>query len=549
MSRTDRWLVTAGAVLVTAALASGVVHTDFWPPDEARVGEISREMLVSGRWRVPRLNGKPFLEEPPLFYWSQVLAFRAAGGPSTVAARLPGAIAAIGGVLCTALLASVLGAPASFAAIILATAPEYWWMARVGTQDAATAAATACCLGAFFVAWRTGRRSLLAVAVISAGVSFWLKGLLGPGLASVSILLFVGTAGRGRLRPSDLVAAAAALAALASLWIVLLWRSLGADAVYFFLVTNHLGRLAGASDTGHVRPTWYYLPNLALGLFPWSLTLPSALWGAWRARADRARWFSLIWATSMTLVLTLSASKRPQYLLPAYPAFALLIAQWWAHAVGQRSAPLTCWLVAGALVIICPLLALILSGLPTELVMAVAETTGHVTTAVAEVWRALAPPWWSWGAAILVCNAGLWFAAALRAGNPRQTMAGAAICLLVVHLVIELVTLPSFNPLASARPLGRRLAQIAERDVRLLAFGFPNREALSPFLFYAGRKIPELSSPERLEWLLRSRPSCALVHARAYATLAPSVPDLAHTDERIGGLSLVLLSGTTGGCE
>src|SRR2546428_7172943 len=94
MTLADRRLVASAATLATAALALGLARTDLWPPDETRVAEISREMLVDGSWLRPQLNGRPFLEEPPLFYWFQAGAFAAAGEPSAAAARWPAALSA-----------------------------------------------------------------------------------------------------------------------------------------------------------------------------------------------------------------------------------------------------------------------------------------------------------------------------------------------------------------------------------------------------------------------------------------------------------------------
>src|SRR5256886_9714904 len=79
MTRSDRRLLAVAAALATAALAVGIGRTDLWPPDETRVAEISREMRAERSWLVPRLNGTPFLEEPPLFYWLQAGAYRLGG--------------------------------------------------------------------------------------------------------------------------------------------------------------------------------------------------------------------------------------------------------------------------------------------------------------------------------------------------------------------------------------------------------------------------------------------------------------------------------------
>src|SRR5207247_5716653 len=132
---------------------------------------ISREMRAERTWLLPRLNGTPFLEEPPLFYWLQAGAYRLAGGPSAAAARWPATVAAVLGVLVTMALARAVGASAGIAALILATAPEYWWMARSGTPDTAAASATALALTFVLLAWHSGRRSLLAAQRAAGGTA------------------------------------------------------------------------------------------------------------------------------------------------------------------------------------------------------------------------------------------------------------------------------------------------------------------------------------------------------------------------------------------
>src|SRR5439155_11956029 len=165
-------------------------------------------------------------------------------------------------VLVTMALARAVGASAGIAGLILATAPEYWWMARSGTPDTAAASATALALTFFLLAWHSGRRSLLAAAAVAAGTAFWLKSLLGVGLASITIAAFLAWAGKGRLRTRDLLWAAAATGSGAALWLVLLWRAESGGAVAFFVVRiTSVGSWALRSKATSVRrsitcPTW-----------------------------------------------------------------------------------------------------------------------------------------------------------------------------------------------------------------------------------------------------------------------------------------------------
>src|SRR5262249_2024144 len=152
------------------------------------------------------------------------------------------------GVLVAAALARAVGVSAGIAGLVLATAPEYWWMARTGTPDTANASMAGLALVALYGAWRSGSTALLGVAVGAGVVAFWLKGLLGVGLGAGTALAFLTLAGRGRLRWRALVGAAILLAAGAAPWLVLLSREANGASVSFFLLANHLGRLVGAAD-------------------------------------------------------------------------------------------------------------------------------------------------------------------------------------------------------------------------------------------------------------------------------------------------------------
>src|SRR5204862_3970152 len=103
--------------------------------------------------------------------------------------------------------------------------------------------------------------------------------------------------------------AVVALAAIAVAWLAAVARAQGADAVGFFVVTNHVARLVGGTRAGHVRPPWYYIKNLAVDVLPWSIALPAALVAGWRRRNDPATRFVLLWAVVMAIALSVAATK------------------------------------------------------------------------------------------------------------------------------------------------------------------------------------------------------------------------------------------------
>src|SRR5206468_7424809 len=299
-----------------------------------------------------------------------------------------------------------------------------------------------------------------------AGTAFWLKSLLGVGLASITIAAFLAWVGRGRLRTRDVVWAAVATGSGAALWLVLLWRAEGGAPVAFFFLRNHLARLVGAPEEGHLRSVFYYVPNLALDLFSWSIALPAAVASAWQERGDPGRLFVLLWAGLMTLALTASASKRAHYLLPAYPALAVLVAGWWVRP-GERLLDRATWSsFAVVLLLACPGLGLVLLSLEPNVVTGMVETgSDHPMTLARKLLQAPTGAA-AWGAALFLVLLGLGFLAARPARNPAwaavAAAGGAAGCLIFIVIGV----LPQFDLFSSTRPWGEGLGRAARSGVR-----------------------------------------------------------------------------------
>ncbi len=532
--------LTLSAIAAVVVLASGIGRTDFVPPDEARVSEISREMTVAPTRTIPMLNGEPFLEEPPLFYWMQAAVFDAAGAASTALARVPSVAAAVAGVLATAALARVLGSSAALTVLVLATAPEYWWMARSATPDTTAAAAATAGLAAFFLAWRSGSRTWAAASVLAFGLAFWAKSLLPTGLIGATIASFLLWSGRGRLSWWALALMSAAVAGAAALWIGIVAHELGRDAVVFFLVKNHLHRLTGAGE-GHVRSIFYYVANVLLGFLPWSVALPAAGLAAWRERSRPERRFVLVWATSMVVLLSVSATKRAHYLLAAYPALATLVAQWWVDPWHGRRDRVSRGAVVVAAAIVPPLMTLVLLGMDVPRVAGVSarERADAIASGLADA-LLHEPPAWA-GAAVFAAL-GVALIVAARRGGWRTVAATMGVQLVAVHLLLTLIVLPRFDPYTSARTWGVRLGRLQSAGAQVVAFGFRGSETLAPFMFYAQRRFPAFDDVDGVVRAVADAPTCLFVPAKDADSILPALGDRMRLAERgtVGGAQLML---------
>ncbi len=96
----DRWLVILLVVLGLPITLLGLGSPALYDPHESLYAEVAREMVVRGDWLTPHLNGTRYLDKPPLFYWLIAIAYTVFG-VSEFSARLPIALAGLGGVLVT----------------------------------------------------------------------------------------------------------------------------------------------------------------------------------------------------------------------------------------------------------------------------------------------------------------------------------------------------------------------------------------------------------------------------------------------------------------
>jgi len=301
-------------------------------PDETRYAEIPREMLAARDLIVPRLNGVPYFEKPPLLYWANAASL-SAFGETPWAARLPTRLAGLGTALLVLWAAARRGGRSAglCAAIFFLSAPMGFLFSRANLTDGLlTFFFTACVLAGREAMQRReeGRRSAVASAFTGAAAAgaFLTKGLVGAFLPGAILLLFALATKRLRplLRALVLSPAPLVFLALAAPWFVLVGRR-HPGFLEFFFVHEHFARFA----TGAARrpgPVVYFVPVFLLGFLP---GIPFFLAGLRPRRdaeghRDEDVLFALLWFSTVFLFFSLSRSKLPPYLFPAIPAAALL---------------------------------------------------------------------------------------------------------------------------------------------------------------------------------------------------------------------------------
>jgi 4-amino-4-deoxy-L-arabinose transferase-like glycosyltransferase len=291
--------------------------------DESRYGEISREMVASGDWITPRLNGFKYFEKPPLQYWASAALFEVFGERDWVA-RLWTALVGFAGIAMVLYTANRLFGPpvGVYAAAVLAASPLYVLLGQVNTLDMSvtfflTAAIFAFALGHWLLFW-----AACAFAVLS-------KGLIGIVLPGGALFLYMlakrdrGLLGRMRLLPG-----LALFLVIAAPWFIAV-SAANAEFAHFFFIQEHFQRFTTQMHQ-RVHPVWYFLPVLAAGMAPWLVPLGHAALRALRRQSGRwtdAELLLWIWAIVVFAFFSASGSKLPPYILPIFPALAILAAR------------------------------------------------------------------------------------------------------------------------------------------------------------------------------------------------------------------------------
>ena len=337
-----RWLYPLALIALCCALyfwLLGLTPLDDF--DEAYYAEGAREMLARGDLGTPFYNGHPFLLKPILVYWLIAGAFRLFG-TTEFAARSASAFFAIMTVLATYWFGCrTLGRRAGFlAGLILAL--NYLWIdtAREAMIDMPLAAALVPAMFFLYCAVQDSatrkRRWYLAAAAL-LGIALLAKGPLAAGVVLLGFIAYLLSAGRlsNTIREAPLLSGLLLVSLVAAPWY--LYESIRhPDFLRVFFIQEHFGHLRG--ELARDEPWWGHLKNLFVGFYPWIAFVPAAFVYAFRQCArEHVLRFAAWWALVVVTAFSLAGAKLPHYLVPAYPALALLVAGWFDAWIGCRA--------------------------------------------------------------------------------------------------------------------------------------------------------------------------------------------------------------------
>lgn len=308
---------------------------DLWGSDEPRYAEVAREMAADNHWIVPHFNGEVYLNKPPLFFWFAGLFSLITGEVTELTARLPAALMGLGTVLVVFFLGKrLVNQRVGFlAALMLATSPQFHKYARMVRLDLPFTFFITLAIASFFYG-RTAvkhKKWYFFAFWFFMGLATLTKGPLGIFLP-LSVLFFYLLFNR-ELRFFKQIQPLAGT--MIFFFVVFAWfipAHLLGGSEYTEGNTVKNGFLYLINPWNHSAPIYYYFPELLAGAAPWSLFLLSAFILCFSERDTERRkrlLFPAFWFLTIFIIFTLGLSKRASYILPLYPAAALLVAVLW----------------------------------------------------------------------------------------------------------------------------------------------------------------------------------------------------------------------------
>ena len=453
--------------------------------DEAMHATTSKDMVLSGDWVTPRFNGENFYDKTPLYNWLAAISFLLFGF-TEFAARLPAALLGSGCVLITYWLARSMFGPvvAFLSSLVLATSAEYIVLARVVVHDISLAFFVTLALTLFFVGYKNEkhRKPAFLFGYAALGFAVLAKGPVGVVLPMMIIGLFLICKRQLRfLKEMQIGWGLLFFLAVAAPWYILISLRNPDYSEYFFLKQN-IGSFL-SQQSRHPKPFYYYIPVLMGGFFPWSLFLPLALFRAIRAKAalhGDGVIFALIWFGVIFIFFSMAKSKLGTYILPLFPAAAVLVGVLWHDLLFASNRVLH----KGVFYSYLPFAA----GMPLALIYLLLFPPGSLTTDTGM------PMSLVYFLAIWVAGCALLSIGLVTIKKYRAFIGSIAGMTVTLFLLISIYITPLLGPHISSKELALKLDKLIDSGESIKFY----LKARASFLFYTDRSAELLENPQQL---------------------------------------------------
>lgn len=524
------WVAALGAIL----FLPGLGNHGLWNPDEPRYAQVAAEMLASGEFMVPHLNGELYNQKPPLHFWSIAAFGSLRGGVDEVAARLPSALAGIGILVLVFLIGRRLfdDRTAWLAVLVFGSSARLLWQGRTGQIDMQLVFWVTLSMYLFVRGHLASDPRWYPWFFVACGFGGLAKGPVGllPPLLSIVAYLWV-TGQRQEVKQLRIGRGLLIWIGIMCLWLLPAALTAGFDYLRYLVIDQNLGRYARPS--GHHRPFYYFLTVIPGDFFPWSFFLPTALILGWRrlrssvetaakgefwlgAPARRGFLLCLCWMVVTVVFFSLSPGKRTVYVLTMYPGMSLLVAavlqrlmaQWGNAQSRDTQSSDTQWLdraeAPGRAWMMVPL-GLLTVLLGTAAALLPSRVGERPELALMKSWTL---PLVTGGVALLALAALVGLVLVWR-GRASWAPRVLAVTMMAMVVTLFLAVLPQVDPFKSPRRLTERLSVERLPDEPFAVF--PRKDA--SVIFYAGQPVLDVH-PEELDAFLTSAPRVWLLAER-----------------------------------
>ena len=509
-----------------------VGNTHLWDQDEGFYATTAAEMHARNDWITPTFNGKLFAHKPPMMFWGMIVGYRAFG-VSELGARFVSTLFGLGTIFLTFAIARKLfdATTGLFAGLAIGSCILFTMVARSATADAHLTFFTVLSLHFWVcdyfnspggnrdqslsaVRWQTW---IVTYAVM--GLAVLTKGPIGFLFPTAVIGLFLLTEDKQKVpvqstllqrlwlfvkscnplsftmtvwRMRPLTAAAIVLLVAAPWYLLVQWRTEG-EFLREFIGVHHLGRMSQAMDN-HSGPIYYYLVACLIGLYPWSaFAIPTAIsWFSQLKLPNRSRAVRFVscWVVVYLVTFSLASTKLPNYVLPAYPALAIMIGRYfalWTHDVNSVSRG---WLNAGWFLLIL-FGAVVVAGFPLS---GFVEFSGQTLLDRMGVERVIQQRLvWLGVAGVPLVLFGTVGACLLWSNRPRLSAGAFSVGALSMMVTLCQYVAPELDRFQTPQLLAERWRwQLGSRDSKVAVLGYFR----PTMVFYLGRDIDFCESPD-----------------------------------------------------
>lgn len=339
---------------------------DFYPlldVDETRYAVMSRDLIGSFSWNFLNLNAVPFLEKPPLYFWIVAKSIEFFGYFSEFAVRFPIALLASFITFFTyyvgkKVISRKFGA---ISALILLSSLFFLMLSHIAILDMVLTvfitSAIYCAFLTHFVSDKF-KKYVWWFFYMFAAFGFLAKGILAIGIPAVVIFAynFMTKTVKEIFKPVNMIPGLVIFLLISLPWHLYMYGAFGFTFIKEYFLVHHFARFVDSANIGRERPFWYFVPVFFVGFLPWSLTFVALLIDGSKklvarfkasqasimgkfsdvVRVDNNEEKMLLFATLYFLItfflFSASSTKLPTYILPVFPAAALLTGYLWWRA-------------------------------------------------------------------------------------------------------------------------------------------------------------------------------------------------------------------------